>query len=141
MSCNIHLTLEPPRPTRPVTRVLHRGHVASEYDPPELQIIPSDESYRARPVPHACTAISPIESIFPFHAYTSFLGPFDHFLLHSYIPYPADRPTISFYEPRTQFFLTVSPKNLDGPGPPLTALAPDVSTQPDVELFMIPSAF
>jgi hypothetical protein len=49
------LTPEPPSTPRPVTRVLHRGHIASEHFPPEHQIIALTEYLRPLPVLHAHT--------------------------------------------------------------------------------------
>jgi hypothetical protein len=50
------LTPKPPSTPRPVTRVLHRGHVASEHFPPEHQIIALTEYLHPPPVLHAHTA-------------------------------------------------------------------------------------
>ncbi|KAJ7676367.1 hypothetical protein B0H17DRAFT_1139936 [Mycena rosella] len=94
---------EPPSPTRPVTQALHREHGASEHNTPMTWIITSTESYRARAVLHAYTALFPAPPRLPFYASTTFLGPISIFLLHPYSPYPG-RPThLSVYQPRTPF--------------------------------------
>lgn len=54
---------------------------------PSAQIIPSTKSYRARPLSHAYTVFSLIDTQFLFHVSTTFSGPFAHFLLHLYTLY------------------------------------------------------
>ncbi|KAJ7861366.1 hypothetical protein B0H14DRAFT_530733 [Mycena olivaceomarginata] len=99
-------TPEPPRPTRPVTRVPQRGYVASEHNTPELHFIALTESLRPPPVPHAHTAYLRFPIRFSFHAYTTFPGSFTHFLVHPHTPY-LGRPThLSVYRQRTLFFLS-----------------------------------
>ncbi|KAJ7362537.1 hypothetical protein DFH08DRAFT_1024799 [Mycena albidolilacea] len=57
MANHYPLTPELRASLRPVTRVLQREHVASEYRPPEHQNIAPIESYRASSVLHAHTAL------------------------------------------------------------------------------------
>ncbi|KAJ7086930.1 hypothetical protein C8R44DRAFT_893337 [Mycena epipterygia] len=108
---------KPPSTTRPVTRVVHRGYVASEDIPPEPLFITHTEPLRATLAPHACTAIPHINTQFLFHTSTTFSGPFSYFLLHPYTPFPGLPTQISVYQTRTPFCDTVT-FNLKSPHRP-----------------------
>ncbi|KAJ6505641.1 hypothetical protein DFH09DRAFT_286107 [Mycena vulgaris] len=97
------LTPKPPPSPRPVTRVLHPEHVASEHQAPLHQIPSRIEFLRATLVFHAHTALSPIHTHFPFCTYTTYSGPFDLFLLHPCPPYLGLPTYYSVYRQRTRY--------------------------------------
>ncbi|KAJ7487082.1 hypothetical protein FB451DRAFT_1535529 [Mycena latifolia] len=96
-------------------RVVHRGYGASEHPPPEPYEITLSEPLRATPVPHACKAYSPIDTLFSFYASTTFWGLSTNFLFHPCTPYPGLPTHLSVYQPRTRFFDTGSADSPVGP--------------------------
>jgi hypothetical protein len=88
------LTPEPPSTPRPVTRVLHWGHIASEHFPPEHQIIAHPEYLCPPPVLHAHTA----HSLFYPHFYSTHTQHFGTYLSTFYftcaLQIPDDRPIL-----------------------------------------------
>ncbi|KAJ7690320.1 hypothetical protein B0H14DRAFT_3906466 [Mycena olivaceomarginata] len=105
-------TLLPPNHhlRRPVKRVLHREHVASEHFPPEHQIIALTEFTPFTPSIYALHPyFTPTRHIsdFPPDFYSTHTRHFETFLVHPYTPYQDDRPILAVYQHRTPFFLTV----------------------------------